>query len=454
MKRRDFLREMGIVALMTSAGCATTPAPVKRPPNIVFMLADDLGCMDLGCYGSTFHETPNLDRMARTGIRFTQAYAACPVCSPTRASIMTGKYPARVKVTNFLKGVRSPEDSPVLTAPYADALALEEMTTAEILRTAGYATCHVGKWHLGGKGFGPDAQGFDTVFPGEGSDLDQARRLTGEACRFIEEHKDRPFFLNCCQMTVHIPLKTKPEKLAKYEDKLAKNPPAPGAQCNPHYAAMLESMDENVGMILDAVERAGLGKDTIIVFFSDNGGLSVKEGPLTPATTNAPLRNGKGYLHEGGIRTPLLVKWEGRAPLSAICDEPVCSIDFMPTFCAAAGISPEDAGAHNVDGVDVLHLFCNPNTPVRREALYWHYPHFANQGGRPGGAVRHGDWKLIENYERGDLELYNLRDDLSEQTNLVGQEPQRAEKLLRMLRKWRKDVDATMPPVNPKYSAK
>jgi arylsulfatase A len=417
------------------------------------MLVDDLGYSDVECFGSTFYETPNIDRLAASGIRFTQAYAACPVCSPTRASIMTGKSPARLKLTNFLKGVRSPEDSPVLTAPYADALALEEVTVAEILREAGYVTGHVGKWHLGGKGFDPETQGFDACFPGDGTDPYRADALTDEACRFVESNRDRPFFLYCCQYTVHIPLKTKPEKLAKYEAKLAAHPPRAGDQSNPHYAAMVESMDDGIGRLIETLHRCGIADNTAVFFFSDNGGLSVHEGPLTPATTNAPLRNGKGYLHEGGIRTPLIASWPGVTKPGRVCSTPVCSIDFLPTMCAMARVSPESAGTHDVDGIDLSDLLSGNNVPQRGDALYWHYPHFSNQGGRPGGAIRSGDWKLIENYEFGDLELYDLNHDIGEVHNVAKEKRERASTLLEMLRNWRAKVDATMPPRNPAYKA-
>lgn len=449
--RRAFLECAGAATLGLAARTAAQPAPAATRPNIVFILMDDLGYADLGCYGSTFHETPHLDRLAASGVRFTQAYAACPVCSPTRASIMTGKYPARLKLTNFLKGVRSPEDSPVLTAPYADQLALEEVTLAEALREAGYATAHLGKWHLGGEGFLPMDQGFDLDYSGAPNDAYVGDRLTERACQFIEENRDRPFFIHLCHHAVHIPLRTKPEKLAKYEAKLESDPPGPGKQNNPHYAAMLEAADDNVGLLLEALDRAGVADNTLVIFFSDNGGLSVEEGPLTPATTNAPLRNGKGYLHEGGIRVPFLARWPGVIEAGTTCAVPVCSIDFMPTLCGLAGTSPEDAGARDIDGIDIAPLLRDPAASLEREALYWHYPHFANQGGRPGGAIRSGDWKLIENYEKGDLELYNLREDLGETRNRAEELPDRARKLHDRFRAWCREVDATMPPPNPAY---
>ncbi|HNR31378.1 MAG TPA: sulfatase [Candidatus Hydrogenedentes bacterium] len=472
LDRRSFLSMAALSAGMWLGGApraahGTVPAE-DRKPNIVFILIDDLGYADLGCFGSDFHETPHLDRMAAEGMRFTHAYAAAPVCSPTRASIMTGKYPARLHLTNFLKGTLSPEDAPVRTAPYADQLPLEETTIAEALRDAGYATCHVGKWHLGGKGFWPEDQGFEVNIAGGASGMPRSffwpdwkgnppldggvdgeyltDRLTHEACRFIEAHKDRPFFLYLSHYAVHIPLQAKADKIAKYEAKLARLADAP-KQRNPHYAAMLESVDESIGTVLDILRRCGIANDTLVVFFSDNGGLSVEEGPLTPATDNHPLRAGKGYLYEGGIREPMIVWRPGAVPPNTVCEAPVTSTDFFPTFCALAGVDPTAVAAGGVlDGVDLGLLFGNPTRALGREALYWHYPHFSNQGGRPAGAVRVGDWKLIEHYEHGNVELFHLRDDIGETNNLAERHLRRARRLRALLDAWRREVDATMPP--------
>ena len=475
IRRRDFLKSLAMASLATT-GCSTTPlrrVAGSRSPNFILILIDDMGYADVGCFGSTFYETPNIDRLAASGLRFTQAYAACPVCSPTRASIMTGKYPARLKLTDYLKGKRSPEESPLLPAPYADELPLAETTLAEALRTAGYTTAHVGKWHLGGKGFWPEDQGFDFNFGGSYSGMPKSfywpdwkgnppisgefdgqylpDRLTDEACRFIEANRDKPFFLNFCHYSVHIPIQAKPDKVAKYEAKLKAHPPKPGQQDNPRYAAMVESVDESVGRVMETLQRCGIADNTVVVFFSDNGGLSVHEGEYTPATTNAPLRDGKGYLHEGGIREPMIVSWPDAIKAGGACATPVCSIDFMPTFCALAGVVPRTAGARDIDGIDISPLFRNPRANIQRDGLYWHYPHFSNQGGRPGGAVRAGDWKLIENYEFGELELYNVTKDVGETNNLAEADPDRAARLLEMLRAWRKDVDANMPVPNPKF---
>ena len=445
-------------------------------PNIVFILIDDMGARDIGCFGSTLHETPNIDRLAREGMRFTQAYAAAHVCSPTRASILTGRHPARLRLTNFLKGRRSPKNSPVATAPYADQLPLGETTLAEVLKTKGYATAHVGKWHLGGPRFRPEAQGFDVNVGGTASGMPRSffwpkwqknppvvgaftneylpDRLSQEACRFIETHRKQPFFLYLSHYSVHIPIEAKADKIERYKDKLQQTPAAPGTQNNPHYAAMVESIDESVGRVMATLERFGLEKNTIVVFFSDNGGLSTPEGRHTPATTNQPLRAGKGYLYEGGIREPCIIRWPEVVPPGSVRAEPVVSTDFFPTFCDVVGVDPVAvAPSGGVDGESLLPLLQGKTPALQRDALYWHYPHFSNQGGRPGGAVRSGDWKLIERYEDGHLELYNLATDPGERDNLARRRPAVAKRLLDALRRWRRSVGATMPPPNPRFSA-
>lgn len=466
--RRDFLRVMAAAGAFGIA--PRSRAEARRAPNIVFILIDDMGYADLGCYGSDFHETPNLDALAAGGIRFTDAYAAAPVCSPTRASIMTGKYPARLHLTNFLKGTLSPEDSTILTAPYADQLPLEETTIAEALRSAGYATCCVGKWHLGDKGFWPEDQGFDVNIGGSSSGMPKSYRwpqwkgnppvegvvegeyltdrLTDEACGFIEAHCERPFFMYLSHYAVHVPIQAREDKLAKYQEKLKTG--GTRRQHNPHYAAMVESVDDSVGKVLDTLRKCGIENDTIVMFFSDNGGLSVEEMALTPATDNFPFRAGKGYLYEGGIREPLIVSWPGTIAPGQVCRTPVCSTDFLPTCCALTGATAPPAP----DGVDFSALLKQPETPLAREAIYWHYPHFANQGGRPAGAVRAGDWKLIEHYEDGHVELYDLAKDPGEEHDRAHQYPEVAARLKNMLAAWRVDVDATMPPPNPKFTAK
>jgi arylsulfatase A len=387
--------------------CAPT-APARtapRPPNIVFMLIDDMGYADVGCNGSTLYETPNVDRLAREGMRFTQGYAACPVCSPTRASILTGKYPARLHLTDWLKGNRTRPGSPILAAPYLDQLPLEEVTLAEVLKQQGYATGHVGKWHLGGPKYYPEHQGFDVnvagtaagsppsyfapyanngrslPLPGSRPGEYLTDRLTDEALGFIEDHQRQPFFLYFAHYGVHIPIQARPDKLRKYEAKLKDHPPQPGQQDNPDYAAMVESVDDSLGRVLEGLKRLNLEKNTIVVFFSDNGGLSVKEGPKTPSTTNAPLRAGKGYLYEGGIREPLIVRWPGVVPAGTVCETPVCSVDFFPTFCREVGAGTTGP----IDGAEINALLRNSKARLSREALYWHYPHFSGRHAGRGG---------------------------------------------------------------------
>ncbi len=464
---------LGLAALFPPEASAADR--LQRPPNIVFILIDDLGWADVGCFGSTFYETPNVDRLARQGMRFTNGYAASPLCSPTRASIMTGKHPARLKLTNYLKGLRVDPRSPLLPAEYADQLALQELTVAEVLKQAGYVTCHVGKWHLGGEGFGPLQQGFDINIGGTGAGSPKSYfwpqwegrppvegafegeyltdRLSQEACRFIRQHvgqhADRPFFLYLAHYTVHIPIQPRPDKLEKYQRKLREHPPGPGQQNNPHYAAMVESMDDSVGRVLDTLQELGLEENTVVFFFSDNGGLSVPEGRFTPATTNAPLRAGKGYVYEGGIREPTIVRWPGVTPPGSTCDVPICSVDFLPTICRMAGIDPAGLpSAESLDGVDITPLLRDPQARLQRGPLYWHYPHFSNQGGRPSAAIRRGDWKLVEHFEDGQLELFNLREDIGEQHNLAQRMPERAAELRFALRQWLRAVDAPMPRPN------
>jgi len=458
--------------LISLAGCLLTRSAfadeaVRIRPNVILIVADDLGWADLGCYGSRYHHTPAVDRLAREGMRFTQAYAACPVCSPTRAALMTGKYPARLHLTDWLPGRPDQPAKRLFRPPFRQALPLEETTLAERLRAAGYATASIGKWHLGGVGFGPQQQGFDLNIAGDetGSPksyfapyrrdgkfmpaLEQAPdgeyltdRLTAEAENFIDKNRDRPFFLYLPHYAVHTPLMAKPELLRKYTD--APKPALP--QNNPLYAAMLDSLDEGVGKVLKKLDELGLADRTIVVFTSDNGGLATIEGPDTPSTSNAPLREGKGYLYEGGLRVPLIVKWPGAAKPMSVCETPVCSIDLVPTIAEICG-APMVA---DVDGLSLAALVRQAgDLPAR--SLFWHYPHYSNQGGRPGGAVRDGDHKLIEFYETGRLELFDLKHDPQENANLIDQRPELARSLAACLREWRGAVGAQDMRPNPDY---
>lgn len=487
MKKGLGTRWGGACALLWAAGWIYSPAApaslaraadAARPPNVVLILADDLGASDLGCCGSKFHRTPHLDKLAADGVRFAQAYAACPVCSPTRAALMTGKYPARLQITDWLPG-RPDNPAQKLRRPMLrQHLPLAEVTLAEALKSAGYATASIGKWHLGGEGFGPTQQGFDLNVAGDSAGspmsyfapyqrngrfipgLEQAPeeeyltdRLTAEAVSFIKSHREEPFFLYVPHYAVHIPMKAK----TSVQEKYPKATPFRGTQSNPIYAAMLESLDEGVGEIVKTLAELKLDRNTIVVFTSDNGGLCVTEGPNTPATSNAPFREGKGFLYDGGIRVPLIVKWPGGGRSGAVSQTPVSSIDLFPTILELCGVKAETASAgkdstvlSKSDGVSLVAELAGTGT-VERDALYWHYPHYANQGGRPGGAIREGEYKLIEFYENGRRELFHVAKDVGESQNVSDKHPDIVERLALKLAAWRESVGALMPTPNPDY---
>jgi arylsulfatase A-like enzyme len=475
----------------------------RQPANVVFILVDDLGWADLGAYGSTFYETPNLDRMAADGMRFTSAYAE-PVCSPTRAALMAGRHSARIGITDWIPGRPNRADQRLLQAPHRHQLPLEETTIAEMLRAAGYARAHIGKWHLGGDGFLPTDQGFDLNVAGteygyppsyfypfqgsytmphvaegsaEGDFLTD--RLTDHALRFIERHRDRPFFLFQSFYIPHTPLQAPPELVAKYERKAdALAIPASGApgsrggnpaqllerdpsaaavfsregdhhvrtvQNHAVYAAMVEVMDRNVGRILRALDAHGIAGRTLVVFYSDNGGLATSEGW---PTSNLPLRAGKGWLYEGGVRVPLIVRWPGQVPAGSTADVPVREVDVFPTLADVAGITL-DSRLH-LDGVSLLPLLRGTGRLPDRP-LFWHYPHYSNQGGRPGGAIRDGHLKLVEFFEDRRLELYDLAADIGERNNLAHARRSDVERLHRRLHEWRTRVGAVIPGPNPEF---
>ena len=450
-------------------------------PNIVVFLVDDLGQRDLGCYGSTFYETPNVDRLAREGARFTDAYAACPVCSPTRASLMSGQWPQRTGVTDYIGAAQPdkwPRNTPLLPAPYSDRLSLETPTAAEALKAAGYATFFAGKWHLGPEGWWPENQGFDINMGGHdrggpyggkqyfspygnprlsdgppGEHLPD--RLASETVRFIDANRSRPFFAYFSFYDVHTPLMARDDLRQKYEAKRSRLPETERwgredtrdvrlVQSHAVYAAMVEAMDQAVGKVLRRLDELDLAKDTLVLFTSDNGGLSTSEGW---PTSNLPLRGGKGWLYEGGIRTPLLVRWPGQAKPGSILSAPVSSPDLFPTLLDAAG-APPPAG-QPLDGRS-LRLLLQGEAPAER-ALFWHYPHYGNQGGAPGAAIRRGDWKLVEWFEDRRVQLFNVAADLSEEHDLARTEPARADRLRAELHAWQKDVGARFPTPNSRY---
>ncbi len=451
MLRRSFVAGL--------AGGALSPQLfAKELPNFVFILADDFGWRDLACYGNRYFATPNIDRLASEGMRFTNAYAACPVCSPTRASILTGRYPVRTGVTDWIPGRPSYERGPITTPRTATELKLEETTIAERLKPAGYRSASVGKWHLGGAGFWPQNQGFEVNVGGNqsGSPPKSERpyfgpfelpnlkagpgeflteKLTGAGVRFISENRANPFLLYLAHYTVHIPLGAPEAAVARHREKSK-------GRYNPVYAAMVETLDDSVGAVLAAIDKAGAANRTMVVFFSDNGGLRFEGKSTSAVTDNSPLRAGKGHLYEGGIREPLIIRYPGVVRPGSVNETSVCSIDFFPTFSELAGVA-----AGNVDGVSLMPLLRGRSLAPR--PLFWHYPHYSNQGGEPGSAVRDGDWKLIEFHQDGRRELYNLRTDVSETTNLAECEPAVVKRLAAELDSWRKRSGAVMPVKNP-----
>ncbi len=460
--------------ILSLSGVQTHAAPPDKP-NVIFFLADDLGYMDIGAFNpKTFYETPNIDSIAKNGMRFTDGYAACCVCSPTRSSIMTGKYPPRTGITDHSGGKRAGK---LLPAPHTVDMALEEYTIAEAMRDAGYATFFAGKWHLGTGKFGPNAQGFDPgliplkggFFPPDNKGADPkidpkaTDLIADDAVKFIETHKDQPFFAYLPFNAVHIPIGARADLIEKYQKK--KEASAPGdawgmesgcklrlVQNDPVYAAMLEQMDSAVGRVLEAVEKNGLADRTIIVFMSDNGGLATPEGGGLSdrdgfVTSNLPLRAGKGWPYEGGVREPLIIDVPGMTKPGSTCDVPVTSTDFYPTILQLAGL-PLNPGQH-CDGTSLVPLL--EGKPLARGPIFWHYPHYSNQGGAPAGAIRDGDWKLVEWFEDGRLELFNLRDDIGEKNNLAAANPEKTNELHEKLVSWRKDVQAVMPKPNPDY---
>jgi arylsulfatase A len=481
LSRRNFLKYTAWftaeVALATGLRAGTKESSPR--PNSVFILADDLGWADLRCYGSDLHETPNIDKLARQGMRFTDAYAAAPVCSPTRASIMTGKYPARLHMTTWYEASANPPLNRKLIPPVTQGnMPLEQVTIAEVLKAAGYFTAHVGKWHLGDARHYPQTQGFDVniggtlwgapatyFYPYSGSQRYGGEyryvphlefgtegeyltdRLTDEALHIIDKVKDKSFYLNLCYHTVHTPIEGKPELVEYFKKKVR---PDMHHQ-NYEYAAMVHSLDENVGRVLDKIDDLGLAERTIVFFFSDNGGY-INEFNRKVVTNNYPLRSGKGSLYEGGIREPLIVRWPGVTQPASVCAEPVCSIDFYPTFLDMTGLAGDPKHNSDMDGISLAPLLKNPAGKLNRQALYWHYPHYYPTT-TPVGAIRQGKWKLMEYFEDNHIELYDLSNDISERNNLAEKMPEKAEQLRKSLSAWRKAVNAQMPSANPKFSS-
>ncbi len=465
---------ISLITLLTlSIAVPVSSAAKNTPPNILFILVDDLGWTDLGCYGSSFYETPHVDALAASGMRFTNAYAAGPVCSPTRASIMTGKYPARMFTTDYFGAAQPDEwkrDTKMLPAAYTEWLPHEEITLAELLKEKDYATFFAGKWHLGPEGYWPKSQGFDINQGGftkggpyggkkyfspygnprleDGPDGEHLPdRLASETVKFMRANKDKPFLAYLSFYSVHTPLISRQDLKEKYQKKSEKIDASSIwgqegkrkvrlVQEHAVYGGMVEAMDLAVGKVLKGLDDLGLANNTLVIFTSDNGGLSTSEGH---PTSNLPLRGGKGWLYEGGIREPLIIRWPSVTKAGTQSHQVVTSTDYFPTIAAAAGIQ-----SPNHDGVDLSKVLQNKGALANRP-IFWHYPHYGNQGGSPGSAIRKGHWKLIEFYEDNRVELYNLKDDIGEQNNLADSHPRRRDKLLTQLRGWRDDMNARYP---------
>ena len=506
------------------------PAKAPKKYNIVFFLVDDLGWADVGYQGSKFHETPNIDKFSKKGVQFSQAYAACHVCSPTRASILTGQYPARLGLTDWLPGRKDFSFQKLKTGTTVQHLPYETKTLPEVLKDNGYATAIFGKWHLGDDSASASRQGFDVQVPQwnkgwpassyfspfnmeglEGGPKGEylTDRLTTEALNWVEKNKDQPFFLYLSHFAVHDPIQGRGDLVAKYEKKrntMAKDRSVPfilegnpddedpfsrkqltalltdsahqgtrifpdrtvkikQKQDNAQFAAMVETMDESFGRVLEKLRELGIEDNTIVIFFSDNGGMSAanfgnparKVAPCDLdkvfSTSNLPLRAGKGWLYEGGIREPLLVYWPDHSREGTVSDMPVISTDFYPTLLEMIGVNPKSVDKKGMDGASFASVLKgNGNAASNTRPLFWHFPHYSNHGAQsPGGAVRLGDYKLIEYFENGTVELFNIKNDPAEQQNLATTEPARAKELLSLLHKWRKEVNAFMPGPNPKY---
>jgi len=440
-----------LCALFCSGLLVSGARAVPEPPNLIIILADDLGWSDLGCYGNTYNETPNIDRLAHDGMRFTQFYAG-PVCSPTRANLQSGEDQARFGITQHIPGHRRPYAK--LTDPVvASQMPLEVETFAERLRSVGYATGYFGKWHLGGKGYSPHDQGWDTAIECQGhtqppavTGSPEVRRtaefLTEKAVTFIEAHKTHPFVLQVSHYAVHIPLSTTPDLLKKYQ---AKKPMA-GYPSRPEYAGLMEELDQSVGRIVEAVDRSGLSEKTLILFVSDNGGIEHEQSG-TVVTSNKPLRSEKGTLYEGGVRVPAIARWPGRVPAGSECQTPASTVDIHPTLTELGAVT--HVVAQPQDGVSLAAVLRDPAAKLARETLYWHLPHYHHS--TPASAIRQGDWKLIEFYETDSVELYDLSADLSESTDLAAVQPAKAKELRAALAEWCLKVHAQMPVLNPNY---
>jgi len=453
----------------------------KKKTNFVFFLVDDMGMMDLGTYGSTFHETPNIDKLAKTGMKFNYGYAACPVCSPTRASIMTGRHPVRVDITDWIPGSSNNKKNKLLHPQDRDNLALKEVTIAEELKSHGYQTFFAGKWHLGNEGHWPTDQGFDfnigghhrgsppggyyspwnnPVLKSNKKDEYLTERLTEESTRFLEKRDtDKPFLLYLSYYNIHTPIQAYRKHIDHYQKKAEKfsgNTPTVQEhsgqtrmrQDNPALASMVSAVDDSVGTLLAKLDELNLSDNTVIIFFSDNGGLSTK--PKMGPGSNSPLRAGKGWLYEGGVREPTIIRAPGVTKAGSISNQPIISMDFFPTILKLAGL-PLRPKLH-ADGRSLLPELAGNKGEAR--PLYWHYPHYHGSTWTPGASIRDGDWKLIKFYDYEKIELYNLKNDPSESKDLLGQKPKIAKDLENKLIVWQKRMKAKLPRPNSDYKNK
>jgi arylsulfatase A-like enzyme len=458
MVQRLLIIIVGFIGAITGGYGAAAVEPPR--PNVIVILADDLGWTDLGCYGSDLYESPHLDRLAVDGMRFTANYSACTVCSPTRGALLTGKYPARLHITDWIPGM--PPENPKLIVPdFTQHLPYEERSIAEVMHDGGYATASIGKWHLGGPEYYPDRHGFDLNIAG--TDAPQPRpgffapydiatieqgppgeyitdRLGHEAVKFIRRNAERPFFLYLPHFAVHLPIQAKKELVTRFEKEVGRD----SRHTNAAYAAMIYSMDETVGLIRDTLEEQGIDDRTIIIFTSDNGG-------RIPTSSNVPLRAGKGSCYEGGVRVPLIVYWPNHTTAGSASDTPVITMDLFPTILEMAGLA--HVGVRDVDGVSLAPLL-EQSGDIRERSLFWHYPHYQHyqlEGTTPYGAVRRGDHRLIEFYDDHRVELYDLREDVGERNNLAVSSPKLVKSMQDELHAWLHDVDAQMPTPNPNY---
>ncbi|BDD09312.1 sulfatase [Fulvitalea axinellae] len=447
------------VALLVLSSCNNQKKYSK--PNIVLILADDLGVPQVGCYGTDYYQTPNIDRLAETGTRFTNAYTAASICSPTRASIFTGKYPARLHLTDFIPG-RNYKNKPLNIPDWQKWLPTEEVTIAEKLKEAGYNTALFGKWHLSKSKippkslpFNPDRQGFEETFvtykPAKRSGLPSWQKpekdahnvdtLTNRAVDYIQRHKDDPFFLVISHNSIHDPLMEKEASIAKY-----RNSGKDKEENNPIIAAMVERLDKSVGKVTKTIDNLRLGENTLLIFYSDNGAKHAY-------ARQTPFRKGKGWLYEGGIRVPMIARWNGKIKAESTINDPVSSIDLFPTFMEIA----KSENKNITDGISLVNTLTK-GEKINRQDLYWHYPHYhGGSGMKPASAIRSGKYKLVEWHENKLLgldntyELYDLENDIGEQKNLINSMPKKAEELKLKLDKWKMDVKAQSPTINQNY---